>query len=70
MADDMDLASARSEEFLADSLAAVQRQLSTGPSRTHCEDCEEEIPAARRKARPGCTRCVDCQTTHENWRPL
>ena len=26
-----------------------------------CEDCEEEIPEARRKALPGVRRCVRCQ---------
>ena len=26
-----------------------------------CEDCGEEIPEGRRKALPGCTRCVPCQ---------
>lgn len=35
-----------------------------------CEDCGEPIPEARRRAIPGCRRCVACQTMHENWRPL
>jgi phage/conjugal plasmid C-4 type zinc finger TraR family protein len=30
-----------------------------------CIDCEEIIPAARRKAVPGCARCVHCQEIHE-----
>lgn len=30
-----------------------------------CEGCGEEIPDARRKAVPGCTRCVSCQTEAE-----
>lgn len=34
-------------------------------SRTECEDCGEAIPEARRKAVPGCTRCVDCQQALE-----
>jgi phage/conjugal plasmid C-4 type zinc finger TraR family protein len=35
-----------------------------------CIDCGEEIPEARRRAVPGCRRCVDCQSLHENWRPV
>ncbi|EDQ2432696.1 hypothetical protein NU34_004085 [Salmonella enterica subsp. enterica] len=30
-------------------------------SATHCEECSEPLPEARRKAYPGCTMCVDCQ---------
>lgn len=33
-----------------------------------CEDCEEPIPEARRKAVPGCTRCVVCQEKAEKER--
>ena len=32
-----------------------------GESRTHCIDCEEPIPEARRTALPGVTLCLDCQ---------
>ncbi|MRR33169.1 hypothetical protein EG829_00515 [bacterium] len=28
------------------------------------------MPEGRRRAVPGCTRCVACQTMHENWRPV
>lgn len=28
---------------------------------THCEDCDDEIPARRREALPYVTRCVPCQ---------
>ncbi|MGK3364232.1 TraR/DksA C4-type zinc finger protein [Citrobacter portucalensis] len=30
-------------------------------SATHCEECDEELLDARRKAYPGCTMCVECQ---------
>ena len=30
-----------------------------------CIDCEEIIPEARRKAVPGCERCVSCQEIYE-----
>ena len=34
-------------------------------SRTHCIDCERTIPEGRRKAEPGCLRCVECQQEFE-----
>ncbi|MBW2607716.1 MAG: TraR/DksA C4-type zinc finger protein [Deltaproteobacteria bacterium] len=30
-----------------------------------CIDCGEDIPAARRKAAPGCERCIYCQEVYE-----
>lgn len=46
--------------------AAASRML--GASLTHCDDCGEPIPEARRKAAPGCTRCIDCQSRRETRR--
>ena len=31
-----------------------------GESFTHCAECEEPIPEARRKAIPGVKLCIDC----------
>ncbi len=31
-----------------------------GESLTHCAECEEEIPEARRLALPGVKLCIDC----------
>lgn len=44
--------------------AARGKSTATGPSLTHCEDCDIEIPEARR-ALGGKTRCVPCQSTFE-----
>lgn len=44
--------------------AARGKGAATGPSLTHCEDCDGEIPEARR-ALGGKTRCVPCQSTFE-----
>lgn len=30
-------------------------------SATHCIECGEDIPQARREAVPGCRTCADCQ---------
>lgn len=36
----------------------------SGPSRSHCLDCDDAIPA-KRQALGGITRCTPCQTTVE-----
>ena len=45
---------------------AKHRQNRTALSLTHCEDCDEPIPEARRKYVIGCTRCIDCQSIFEH----
>lgn len=42
------------------SIQEALNMLPTGESRTHCEECEEPIPEARRQAVKGCTHCVEC----------
>lgn len=44
-------------------LAQARRELA-GPSLTHCQDCDNEIPAAR-QALGGKSRCVPCQSFFE-----
>lgn len=44
--------------------AQLAKSRPSGPSLTHCEDCDNEIPAARR-ALGGMTRCVPCQSIFE-----
>jgi phage/conjugal plasmid C-4 type zinc finger TraR family protein len=34
-----------------------------------CIDCDKPIPEARRRAVPGCTRCINCQTEFERRSP-
>ena len=43
---------------------AQARRESAGPSLTHCQDCDNEIPPAR-QALGGKTRCVPCQSSFE-----
>lgn len=50
------------EASLADELARMKaRRQPVGESLTHCADCGEEIPPARRTALPGVKLCIDCQ---------
>lgn len=45
-----------------DAVARARLALRKGESLTHCEECGEVIPEARRKAAPGVRRCITCQT--------
>lgn len=50
------------EATLGEELARMRlRARSGGESRTHCAECDEPIPEARRTALPGVTLCLDCQ---------
>ncbi|WP_417606148.1 DksA/TraR family C4-type zinc finger protein [Primorskyibacter flagellatus] len=50
------------EASINDELARLKaRRAPTGESLTHCAECEEEIPEARRIALPGVKLCIDCQ---------
>ena len=50
------------EASISDELARMKAQKQPiGDSLTHCAECEEEIPEARRLARPGVKLCLDCQ---------
>ncbi|KFN40969.1 DksA/TraR family C4-type zinc finger protein [Arenimonas oryziterrae] len=50
---------------IKDGIKRVRSQLPQGPGLLRCEDCDEKIPAARRKAVPGVRRCVSCQEIHD-----
>ena len=46
---------------VADAVKLARSRLSDGEGLTHCEECEEAIPEARRRAVPGVRLCVSCQ---------
>ena len=50
---------------IEDAVKRARSKAPRGPSRTHCEECDAEIPAARRKAVPGVRLCVACQEAHD-----
>ena len=54
------------EQFQRDQAIAAQlaRPRPSGPSRTECLDCDNEIPPLRR-ASPGILRCTPCQSIFE-----
>lgn len=49
------------EASISDELARMRaRKAPQGASLTHCAECEEPIPEARRQAIPGVKLCVEC----------
>ena len=64
MADNIDIAQQREAENLARALANITHR-SGGVSVYFCEECDDPIPEARRKALPGVITCVHCKTIGE-----
>ena len=50
---------------IEDAVARARRQLPSGESLTRCEECDAEIPEARRLAVPGVRLCVVCQSAQD-----
>ena len=44
-----------------DAVERARQQLPRGESLSHCEECGEEIPEARRQAVAGVRLCISCQ---------
>lgn len=49
------------DDSIEDAINRVRREIPQGESLTHCEECDVEIPEARRRAIPGVRLCVECQ---------
>ena len=51
---------------ISDELARMKaRSRPVGESRTHCAECDEPIPEARRNAIPGVKLCIDCMSERD-----
>ncbi len=48
-----------------DAIGRAKSQLPQGPSLTHCAECGNEIPEARRNAIQGVRLCIACQSEHD-----
>lgn len=46
---------------VADAVAQLKQRQSSGPSLSHCEECDAPIPKARQEAIRGVRLCVTCQ---------
>ena len=62
--DAIDAASELTQQRIEIAVAA-HRLNHSAVSATHCEECGYKLLDARRKAYPGCTMCVDCQSNME-----
>lgn len=66
MSDIADQAQDVIEQHLTASLANRKHSINPAiPSAKHCDDCESEIPEARRRSLPGVRLCVDCASLQE-----
>ena len=50
------------EDTIIDGVLTARARLPAGDGRDDCIECGEEIPALRRRALPGATTCVACQS--------
>jgi phage/conjugal plasmid C-4 type zinc finger TraR family protein len=50
---------------IKDGIRRVRSRIAKGPGLKRCEECDADIPAARRKAVPGVRLCVACQAEHD-----
>jgi phage/conjugal plasmid C-4 type zinc finger TraR family protein len=48
-----------------DAIRRARRELPSGESLTRCEECDGDIPTARRKAVPGVRLCLACQAERD-----
>jgi phage/conjugal plasmid C-4 type zinc finger TraR family protein len=53
------------DDSVEDAIRRARAQLPAGPGASHCMECGETIPEARRLAMPGVRLCVDCQAGHD-----
>ena len=49
------------DDSIEDAIKRARAQLPSGPGLTHCGECGEAIPEARRQAVPGVKLCIGCQ---------
>lgn len=54
---------------IEDGVESARRKLPSGGGLRRCEDCDAEIPEARRAALPGVRRCVGCQRARDRAAP-
>ena len=55
---------------IKDAIKQAREKIPTGNSLTHCVECDDEIPSARRKAIPGVRLCISCQSKQDEEQSL
>ena len=54
------------DDTVKDGVLRARARMASGEARTHCVECGEEIPEARRRAVPGVRTCVACQSEQDS----
>ncbi len=50
------------DDTVADEVMRARSRMPAGEGETHCVECGDEIPQARRAALPGVRTCITCQS--------
>ncbi len=53
------------DDTIVDGVLAARARLPAGEGTDHCVECGDEIPVARRRALPGASTCVQCQSARD-----
>ena len=53
------------DDTVVDGVQRARARLPSGEGETHCVECGEPIPEARRQALPGARTCVACQSDRD-----
>jgi phage/conjugal plasmid C-4 type zinc finger TraR family protein len=53
------------DDTVTDEVMRARARMPTGEAQTHCVECGDEIPKARRQALPGVKTCVPCQSERD-----
>jgi phage/conjugal plasmid C-4 type zinc finger TraR family protein len=53
------------DDTVRDGVMRARARLPTGEGETHCVECGDEIPEARRRVRPGVRLCISCQSARD-----
>ena len=54
------------EDTITDGVLTARARLPVGEGTEDCVECGDEIPEARRRALPGATTCISCQSGRDS----
>ena len=53
------------DDTVMDGVMRARARVPTGEGNSHCLECGDEIPEARRRALPGVRTCIECQAARD-----
>ena len=54
------------DDTVTEGVLRARASMPTGEAATHCIECGEDIPEARRHALPGVRTCIACQSARDS----